>query len=203
MALDEALLLTAVAPVLRVYRWAGPWVSIGYFTPRREAETSFPDRPLVRRWTGGGIVDHANDWTYSLIVPAGEPLASRGTAESYTLVHGALAQALRDCGESARLADAPASVRTGLCFAAAVRSDVVDARTRKIAGAAQRRTRHGLLHQGSVQGIAAPDSLASAFALALTDGTPSPPLMPSADQLALADTLARQKYATAEWINRR
>ncbi|MFN0130241.1 MAG: biotin/lipoate A/B protein ligase family protein [Verrucomicrobiales bacterium] len=203
MALDEALLLTEAAPVLRVYRWAGPWVSIGYFTPRHEAKISFPDRPIVRRWTGGGIVDHASDWTYSLIVPAGEPLASHGTVESYTLVHGALVRALRECGVPARLADASASTRTGLCFAAAVRSDVVDARARKIAGAAQRRTRHGLLHQGSVQGTAAPNSLATAFALALAAQPPTPLLVPSGEQVALADTLTRQKYATAEWIERR
>lgn len=203
MALDEALLLTTSAPVLRVYRWAGPWVSLGCFVPRAEVERAFPGRPTVRRWTGGGIVDHAADWTYSLVVPRGEPLAALGPADSYRVIHAALVSALAASGVPARLADAPPPGLGGLCFQRPVRADVVVEDGRKIAGAAQRRTRHGLLHQGSVQAGEVPVHLPTLFALALGVGQPSPMATPPASLTELAHTIAREKYATPTWLNRR
>lgn len=201
MAIDEALLISTDIPVLRLYRWDGPWVSIGCFIPRPEAEAAFPGRPLVRRWTGGGVVDHAGDWTYSLILPRDQPLATLGTAGSYRIIHGALARALAACGLRAELADAPLPGRGGLCFEAPVLADVVS-RGRKIAGAAQRRTRHGLLHQGSVQGIDVPDSLRGALASALH---PRPTRMDDAlseTALQRAGQLVRERYGHPHWLDR-
>lgn len=203
MALDESLLAVADVPVLRVYRWDGPWISFGCFGRHAAARSGFPGRPLVRRWTGGGLVDHACDWTYSLVLPAGDPLAALGTAASYRLIHKALAAALAACGMAARLADAPLPGRGGHCFRAPVQADVVDAAGRKIAGAAQRRTRDGLLHQGSVQGIDVPGSLAIAFAAALH---PRPAALdPAHAETAhrIAARLVREKYGAAAWLERR
>jgi len=200
MALDQALVRHTDVPVLRIYRWDGPWISIGCFVPRAEAEAAFPGRPVVRRWTGGGIVDHTDDWTYSLILPPHDPLAATGTTDSYRLIHGALARALTACGKTATLAEAPPPGRNGLCFQSPVRADVLCG-TRKIAGAAQRRTRHGLLHQGSVQGIAIPDGLAAALAAALhpepapIDDTLTRTVLPQARQLV------EQQYGTSEWLD--
>jgi len=203
MARDEALLLTSSTPVLRVYRWSGPWVSFGCFGALAETQAAFPDRPLVRRWTGGGIVDHADDWTYSLIVPRGDPLATLGTAESYRFIHAALATALAAVGVASGLADAPPPGRGGLCFQRPVLADVVDTAGRKLAGAAQRRTRFGLLHQGSVQGVDVPSSLTAALASALCADPALPGAAPPADVRTLAESLAREKYATAAWNERR
>lgn len=202
MALDETLLLTTSAPVMRVYRWDGPWVSLGCFVPRAEAERAFPGRPLVRRWTGGGIVDHSADWTYSLVIPRGEPLAALGTAESYRVIHAALVAAFTACGLPARLADVPPAGLGGLCFQQPVLADVVVEDGRKIAGAAQRRTRHGLLHQGSVQGTNVPGPLPTLFASALAAGKPPPAFTPPARLITLAQSLAREKYATPLWLDR-
>ena len=207
MALDEALLLMSSTPVLRVYGWSGPWVSFGCFGALAETQAAFPGRPLVRRGTGGGIVDHAADWTYSLIVPRGDPLATLGTAESYRFIHAALATALAAVGVTACLADAPPPGRGDLCFQRPVLADVVDAAGRKLAGAAQRRTRFGLLHQGSVQGVGVPASLTASLTASLASALcPSPLLLcaaPPADVLALAESLAREKYGTAAWNDRR
>jgi lipoate-protein ligase A len=201
MAIDEVLLATTVTPVLRLYRWDGPWVSIGCFTPRAEAEATFPGRPIVRRWTGGGIVDHASDWTYSLIIPRSASLAALGTAETYRLIHGALARTLTTCGRPAHLANSTPPGRNGLCFTAPVLADVVLGDL-KIAGAAQRRTRHGLLHQGSVQGIDIPASLPAALASALsTDPVPINHDLASA-ALDLAHTVARNRYETPLWLDK-
>ena len=91
MARDEWLLENATLPVLRSYRWLGDWCGIGYFGTLAEARVHFPDVEIVRRWTGGGTVDHRADWTYTLIVPAGETLASERGAASYGKIHEFLA----------------------------------------------------------------------------------------------------------------
>ena len=58
MALDEALLENTSGPVLRTYQWDAPAVSFGYSQSLSAVAAAHPDRPLVRRWTGGGIVEH-------------------------------------------------------------------------------------------------------------------------------------------------
>jgi len=149
MACDETLMRTAALPVLRFFRWSRPWVSAGYFVSMDEARVLRPDLPVCRRWTGGGIVVHEGDFTFSLSVPKTERLASLRPSESYRRIHAALVEALRKVGWPAELAgDAAETARE--CFAAPVEHDVL-AQGSKIAGGAQRRTRHGLLHQGSVQ----------------------------------------------------
>lgn len=148
MACDEALLKLADRPVLRIFRWARPWVSAGYFVPFGEAEAVRPDLPVCRRWTGGGVVVHDGDFTFSLVAPRGERYAAMRPPESYRVLHEALAAALGRAGCAASLADH--SVPGRECFAAPVLHDLLF-EGQKIAGGAQRRTKHGLLHQGSVQ----------------------------------------------------
>lgn len=149
MACDETLMRGAALPVLRIFRWSRPWVSAGYFVSMDEARALRPELPVCRRWTGGGIVVHEGDFTFSLSVPKTERLASLRPAESYRRIHAALAEALQEAGWPAELAgDAAGTPRE--CFAAPVEHDVL-AHGAKIAGGAQRRNRHGLLHQGSVQ----------------------------------------------------
>lgn len=149
MACDEALLRLTDRPVLRVFRWANPWISAGYFVPFDEAQAARPDLPVCRRWTGGGIVIHDNDFTFSLIAPRGEVFASQRPADSYRLLHEALAAALALTGCASSLADDRSSAGRE-CFAAPVQHDIL-CDGKKIAGGAQRRSKHGLLHQGSVQ----------------------------------------------------
>jgi len=74
MALDEALLENVSRlgkPVLRFYGWTGPAATFGYFQKISEAERATHLRPLIRRPTGGGIVPHDADWTYSAVFPPG------------------------------------------------------------------------------------------------------------------------------------
>src|SRR5262245_59664521 len=75
MALDEALLGTLARPAIRVYGWKVPSITIGYFGRIDEAVSKWPEREVARRWTGGGIVLHGEDITFSLIIPAGHPFA--------------------------------------------------------------------------------------------------------------------------------
>lgn len=148
MAVDEWLAETADVPVLRSYRWTPGWGSFGYFVKTRE----LPDKGLrwVRRWTGGGIVDHREDWTYTIFVPRGCALAEARGAESYRMIHSAVVSVLRGAGISACMAGPAEPAAGGECFIQPVEHDVLDPAGKKIAGAGQRRSARGLLHQGSV-----------------------------------------------------
>jgi lipoate-protein ligase A len=150
MAVDEWLLETAEIPMLRIYGWQGEWGSVGYFGKLADARAAFPELEWVRRWTGGGTVDHRADWTYTLIAPAGSGIAGLRGAESYRLIHEALALALRQEGIDARLSSGQDETGAALCFKNPVGHDLIDPAGSKLAGAGQRRTRRGLLHQGSV-----------------------------------------------------
>ena len=150
MAVDE-LLSAHSEPWLRVYGWAVPAVSYGYFDSACEARRLFPGaEEYIRRWTGGGIVDHRLGQTYTLTLPGGgEPHPS--SAQLYLRIHSALAAALAADGVPCRLLreDAPSGGRS--CWASPVCSDIVDAAGHKLAGAGQRRHRGAVLHQGLVQ----------------------------------------------------
>src|SRR5277367_821924 len=94
MAVDEALLREVRAPVLRLYEWNVPAVSLGYFQPAALAEA----RPFVRRYTGGGLVDHARDVTYTLALPRAHPWMELSAPESYCHVHRGVQAVLAACG---------------------------------------------------------------------------------------------------------
>ena len=189
MAIDEALLETAVVPTIRFYRWRFSALSFGYFGKFSDVSSYAAERDLVRRWTGGGIVFHGDDLTYSIVIPASDPVFDESSVVIYEEIHCALCGALaghdQDSQGSGRerrksrpgdLQIATADWRPPLpgtaicdadCFANPVRADVM-MDGRKIAGAAQRRTRRGLLQQGSIQGFAMNTDLAQRFAQALS-----------------------------------
>lgn len=196
MACDEALLQVADLPVLRIFRWESPWISIGYFVPFAEAQSLRPELPVCRRWTGGGIVIHDGDLTFSLVIPSREPLASLRPVESYRKIHETIVRVMTACGTEASLADGR-SPSDGQCFAAPVIHDVV-ADGRKIAGGAQRRTRRGLLHQGSIQnaelGTDFTRKLGEAFAEEIIEWTP-PHTMEEITRIFI-----QEKYGAPEFL---
>jgi lipoate-protein ligase A len=150
MAIDEWLLESATCPVLRVYGWEGDWASLGYFGKIAEVRASLPELKVVRRWTGGGLVDHRGDWTYTIVAPQGESLAQARGAESYRRIHEKLLLSLHHEGVEGVMSQGDESTGHSLCFENPVGHDLVAPGGRKLAGAGQRRTKWGLLHQGSV-----------------------------------------------------
>src|SRR2546423_14295250 len=98
MAVDEALLVDSLAPVLRFYRWERPSISFGYFGRYVEVAAESERRDLVRRWTGGGIVPHGADLTYSVVVPRDHPFFQRSSLEIYGAIHDAISRALQANG---------------------------------------------------------------------------------------------------------
>ncbi len=157
-------------PRFRHYSWHRPAFTFGYSQKVAFVRATLPaDGPidLCRRPTGGGLVDHRDDWTYALVIPRGHPLEELRATQSYSEVHSCLAEALRLQGVPAvtKPVDAPvelgasgltavpaeASTKEGICFERAEFHDVIHkASGKKIAGAAQKRNKHGLLFQGSI-----------------------------------------------------
>ena len=185
MAVDESL-LTGMAdsplPVLRVYRWDRPTLSFGYFLPQAEALAALsPGETLIRRWTGGGLVHHAAAVTWSLVMPHTEAFCRLRPGPSYAQLHLALAHALCGLGlQGISVVPAEAAAPTGgLCAEAPAPGDVLR-HGRKLAGAGQRRTRQGLLHQGVIflaeQDLVPhfPERLARELAGNVTRFTPDP-----------------------------
>ncbi len=200
MAIDEALLELADAPTLRFYKWKIPSLSFGYFGRFAEVANRASQLAIVRRWTGGGIVGHESDFTYSFIIPVGFSVFSESPRSIYTAVHSAIARVLIANGLSATNALTDAPKFSEACFANPVRADVLIA-GQKVAGAAQRRTQRGLLQQGSIQGIQLSPDFAHQFANALCDRPAYRNLLPAVEQRATV--LASEKYATESWLKRR
>jgi lipoate-protein ligase A len=212
MAIDEALLESASVPSIRFYGWRSPALSFGYFGRFSDVAIYARERDLVRRWTGGGIVFHGEDLTYTIVIPATDPVFHESSMTIYEKIHRALARALNKVGERAALAggvdpggiafckQAAPSGSGYNCFANPVRADVmVDGR--KIAGAAQRRTRRGLLQQGSIQGFDLDNHLAHRFANALSANCNQ--LRIKEEIFQRAQELAQQKYGTESWLHKR
>jgi lipoate-protein ligase A len=210
MALDEALLQAAPRlgrPLLRFYSWTEPAASFGYFQKHAEVEQMTLLRPLVRRPTGGGLVPHDADWTYSLVFPPGDEWYSLSATDSYRRVHEWIQAAFARLNLATELAPACSKALPGQCFQGHERFDVLW-RGVKVAGAAQRRTRDGLLIQGSVQ----PQRLSQARAewqQAMCDvacsgqGAQWVTFELDAPLAERAQELARQKYSQADYNRKR
>jgi lipoate-protein ligase A len=200
MAVDEALFATATTAAIRFYGWIRPAVSFGYFGKFLEASEAGPGRDLVRRWTGGGIVLHGSDLTYSIVIPATNHYLVRSPLDLYSDIHAAIRETLLQDGADAVLANSASQKISEACFANPVRSDVlIDGK--KVAGAAQRRTRKGLLQQGSIQHPILGQDFAARFAQKLCSTARRLKLQP--DLIDSARRLALLKYETQEWLRRR
>ncbi len=202
MAADE-LLVRRTEAWLRIYHWKSPCVSFGYFDSAATARSIFPGAQYyIRRWTGGGIVDHRHGITYTLTLPtpteghAPHPQAS----VLYRYIHGALARALRMSGVECSLLthDAPPGGRA--CWASPVASDIVDGRGHKLAGAGQRRYRGAVLHQGLIQQCSPEPGWDSIFAHLLSPSvTAISSSMPWSNFETELHNLCVSKYLSPAW----
>lgn len=201
MAADELLSRRADA-WLRVYAWNRPTVSFGYFDTTQVAARLFPGEGVqyIRRWTGGGIVDHRKGETYTLTLPAIEGVMYPPSDALYRWIHGALATALQEHGVDCELliSDAPDGGRS--CWASPVVSDIVTPSGQKLAGAGQRRYKGALLHQGLIQECEPSEGWSQSLAQALCEQveliTAEEPYEGFNAELAL---LCADKYESEKW----
>lgn len=212
MATDQLMLEAYPMPSaarFRHYRWTEPAYTFGFAQPwGDELEALAEDFAVIRRETGGGLVDHQRDWTWSLVLPPGHSAAADGLTCLYSGLHRALFHALRKQEAPVKLQQsAPEPLPAGCfrqCFTRAERDDVILEDGTKVAGAAQRRTRAGVLAQGYVDRLFLPglawQQLEEDFAESLAEWLGSKRqayVLPEWDPIAL-DGL-RQRFASSRW----
>jgi len=163
MALDEALLgcfdPQRSQPVLRLYGWEPPALSVGRYQDAAAAldlgRCAADGVPVVRRMTGGGIIYHADELTYSLICSPEQIGEVAGVKDGFRRLCSFLLGTYQRLGLDAafavdlNLAGAPLGQRTAFCFAGKEEFDVLVC-GRKIGGNAQRRLRGAILQHGSI-----------------------------------------------------
>lgn len=159
MARDEHLLHTDdISPgALRIYAWAPPTLSLGYFQQYDEiAKLPAEARGLavVRRLTGGGAILHDREVTYSIVLDDSVPIARKSPAELYRVAHECWRDAIAAHGRASDLApdEFPLpSPRTGpfFCFEKPGRTDLIVG-GEKLLGSAQRRIPGRVMQHGSL-----------------------------------------------------
>ena len=147
-------------PVLHFYEWEGLCATFGHFIdPNEHLDMEGVARnrlQLGRRPTGGGIIFHVSDFAFSVALPASHPNYSMNTFENYAFINHAVAAAVQEFlkgGVKPFLLvreKVPEDDRfSNFCMAHPTKYDVI-IDGRKVGGAAQRRTKFGYLHQGSI-----------------------------------------------------
>ena len=194
MACDEALLQSCGMPVLRVYRWTAPAVTFGYAQRLVAVEPLARRLPLMRRWSGGGMVFHCSDVTLALAIPVSEAAASGSSRDIYSAIHEGLLSAIQKYLPHARLV-LPEECRCGpVCFQSPVAFDII-AGSSKICGGALRRSKAGVLYQGSLHlPVVAPAEIANSLAADVSR------FEKAASLQAAIEKLASGKYETLAWL---
>lgn len=161
MELDAALLADLVEErdaILHLYDWEGDAATYGHFIDPEHflnmAGVQKNKLDLAKRPTGGGIVFHNCDLAFSVLVPATSPWFSTNPLDNYAFVNNrviwAIGQMFTAPAELLPIEPAPLDEQCrSFCMAKPTKYDVM-IEGKKIGGAAQRKTRHGFLHQGSI-----------------------------------------------------
>ncbi|MDD5564834.1 MAG: biotin/lipoate A/B protein ligase family protein [Thermoanaerobaculaceae bacterium] len=161
MAVDEALVEAVDGgrsePVLRLYRWSPPCLSLGFSQPYEVADAGFCAArgvAVVRRPTGGRAVLHHLELTYAVAAPLGRGPFTHDLQAAYQTICRALVAGLRTVGVPAQLSGTPADgmikpTRAIPCFVGPAAGEVVAA-GRKLVGSAMRRVGDAILQHGSI-----------------------------------------------------
>lgn len=158
----DAFLLDQLAkekdPILHLYEWQNDAATYGYFIDPSKflniSKVNELDLDLAKRPTGGGIVFHSCDVAFSILVPATHPSFSLNPLENYAFVNERVRQAIHQFTsiDSSLLEkeEKPLDVFCeSFCMAKPTKYDVMIG-GKKVGGAAQRKTKWGYLHQGSI-----------------------------------------------------
>lgn len=146
-------------PILHFYNFSQPAFTFGYFTKPHELlnmERAKKTFDYSRRPTGGGILFHMWDLTFSAVVPKNHPGYSKEVMKNYRYINDRVLEAVKSYLGSMipvnLLPEEPYALdelTKHFCFAKPTKYDVMLG-GKKVAGAAQRRKKQGFLHQGSI-----------------------------------------------------
>lgn len=163
MAIDESLLCSfdpkLSVPILRIYGWNTPSLSLGRFQEAKEVldlERCYADSiPIVRRVSGGGTIYHADELTYSIVCSPEHIPSVTSVKESFRVLTGFLIDFYKALGLDASYALDTVSdaerlgTRTAFCFAGKESFDIL-INGKKIGGNAQRRLKNVIFQHGSI-----------------------------------------------------
>lgn len=161
MAIDEALLIDLEHEqhgILHLYDWEKDAATFGHFIdPAKFLNLEGVAKrgiELGKRPTGGGIIFHHCDLAFSVLVPASHAGFSMNPLENYAFVNNRVIWAIGQVFnlKMELLPEEPEKLdahSARFCMAKSTKYDVV-IEGKKVGGAAQRKTRHGFLHQGSI-----------------------------------------------------
>jgi lipoate-protein ligase A len=165
MAVDEELLARAQAgestPVLRLYTWDPPAVSLGRFQKMADAVNVDACRKhgfdIVRRITGGRAVLHRNELTYCIVSRTDNPLFPPNVQGTYKIIAAGLLAGLTNLGIQAEIVSRGSRLshlvdghaKDPACFSSPSWYEIV-VNGKKIIGSAQRRLSGAFLQHGSI-----------------------------------------------------
>ena len=165
MAVDEELLERAQAgentPVLRLYTWDPPAVSLGRFQRIEESVNADACRrhgfDIVRRVTGGRAVLHLHELTYSITARTDNPFFPPNVLGTYRVIATGLLAGLGNLGLKAEIvarggrhaALVNTTTKDPACFSSPSWYEIV-INGKKIIGSAQRRLANAFLQHGSI-----------------------------------------------------
>jgi len=154
MAIDEALALCFEAsdiPILRIYRWEksftiGVGQKMSEYNYLKEYNGNY-----AKRITGGGVLFHGDDLSYSLIVPP-KYLDGLNVKESYEKICSFLLEFYKNLGLNAKYVKDDEELtlsKSQFCQVGFEAYDIVVNKI-KIGGNAQRRTKKFIFQHGSI-----------------------------------------------------
>ncbi|MDD3296000.1 MAG: lipoate--protein ligase family protein [Candidatus Omnitrophica bacterium] len=158
MAVDEALLFSYSVhkiPTLRIYGWDKPFISLGYNQDPVKVLNPLIKIPVVRRITGGSVIVHDKEITYSIVCGPGDLELTGPVKESYRQLCSFLKIFYLKLGLTAEFAqDVPGRQEkifpaSDFCFMDRQQFDLMIG-AKKIGGNAQRRRRDSVFQHGSI-----------------------------------------------------
>lgn len=173
MAIDEALLIAQAKyytpPVLRVYKFVPPTLSIGFFQSAKK-EVNFDNLKkmgygFVRRPTGGRAVLHDKELTYSITIAYPSKILEMSLLDSFHFLSRGIIKAIEILGGKAYFSqNEDKEISSPSCFASPTFSDIL-MNGKKVVGSAQMRNKLGLLQHGSILYSVDIESIFSCFKL--------------------------------------
>jgi lipoate-protein ligase A len=159
MAMDQAIMEAVAAgnvpPTLRFYDWMPACLSLGYTQPITDVDRerlAACGWHLVRRLTGGRAILHIDELTYSVALPATDPIVAGSIVESYRRLSTALLNGLNQLGASAeadKQVDGHSQSKGPVCFEVSSHYEVTIG-GKKLIGSAQVRKFGAVLQHGSL-----------------------------------------------------
>jgi lipoate-protein ligase A len=215
MAVDEVLMesqrVSGTLATLRFYSWSGPSCTMGYFQnlPEISRRLKLSDKKIlaVKRLTGGGMVVHGDDLTFSLATSNPSPWMPADVKDSYLKVNEALRVGLQKVFPGIDYADCknlPSARGKGdrVCFEVPSCYDLL-MDGKKIVGASQRRSEGTLLHQSTIFLKVEPAALIAAIVDGFERkwGVAFEEIPLSGTELEAAVAKERERYSSPDWSN--